>query len=88
VQKVFLGRPLPSAQIKPLPPSTDNLGTTFKRLGKNPVMDSAVQVELQRQTKVIRRGSQINPKIHRKQERDPRWGAVFAGTEMRRRESL
>jgi hypothetical protein len=57
VQKVFLGRPLPSAQINPLPPSTDNLGTTFNRLGKNPVMDSAVQVELQRQTKVIRKGA-------------------------------
>ena len=45
-----IGRLRPSAQIKPLPPSTDNLGTTFKRLGKKPVMDSTVQVELQRQT--------------------------------------
>jgi hypothetical protein len=71
VQKVFLGRPLPSAQINPLPPSTDNLGTTFNRLGKKPVMDSAVQVELQRQTKVIRRGSQFNPNKYRKQEGDP-----------------
>jgi hypothetical protein len=88
VQNVFLGRPLPSAQINPLPPSTDNLGTTFKRLGKNPVMDSAVQVELQRQTKVIRRGSQINPKIYRKQERDPKIGSGVCWNRMRRRESL
>ena len=45
-----IGRLRPSAQITPLAPSTDNLGTTFKRLGKKPVMDSTVQVELQRQT--------------------------------------
>src|SRR5258707_11382764 len=63
-----IGSPRPSAQIRPLPPSTDNLGTTFKRLGKKPVMDSTVQVELQRQTYVMRRGNQFSPNKSRRQE--------------------
>ena len=41
----------------------------MSKLGEIRVMISAVQVELQRQTKVIMKGSQINPNIYRKQER-------------------
>jgi hypothetical protein len=63
-----MGKLRASAQISRLSAATDNLGTTFRRLGEIPVMDSAVQVELHRQTKVIMRGSQTNPNKYRKQE--------------------
>lgn len=63
-----MGKLRASAQISRLSAATDNRGTTFKRLGEIPVIDSAVQVELHRQAKVIMRGSQISPKKYRKQE--------------------
>ena len=58
-----------SAQINRLSATTDTLGTTLSKLGEIRVMISAVQVELQRQTKGIVKGSQISPNIYRKQER-------------------
>lgn len=68
-----------SAQISRRPASIDNRGTTFRRLGKKPVMDSAVQVELQRQAKVILKGAKTNPNKYRKQEeRHEAGGASFA----------
>jgi hypothetical protein len=57
-----------SPQISRLSADTDNRGTTLRRLGETPVMDSAVQVELHRQAKVIMKGSQISPNKYRKQE--------------------
>ena len=52
-----MGKLRASAQISRLSAATDTLGTTFRRLGEIPVMDSAVQVELHRQAKVIMMGS-------------------------------
>lgn len=63
-----MGKLRASAQISRRSVSTDKRGTTLRRLGESPVMDSAVQVELHRQANVINEGSQINPKKYRKQE--------------------